>query len=195
MNTDPNETPIDVEDLRPHTFDGIQEYDKRLPNWWLWTFYLAIIYAVGYWTLGHNMGLAPDPGSALKSQMFEARTEALKNSPQMSDEKLWAMSQDAAIIGAGKQTFETTCAACHRPDLTGQIGPNLRDQQWVHGGTPLVVAKTITEGVLAKGMPAWAPILGSKKIGEVCAYIFSYHHEGEPVEIKPWVPVMPTAAQ
>ncbi len=190
----PAEASIDVADLRPHVYDGIQEYDKRLPNWWLWTFYGAIIYSAIYWTFGFNMKMAPDPGLALREKMEAAKVEALKNSPELSDEKLWAMSRDAGITAAGKATFETTCASCHRPDLLGMIGPNLRDQQWVHGGTPMVVVKTITEGVLAKGMPTWAPILGAKKIGEVSAYIMSFHKEGEPVEIKPWVPVLTPGA-
>lgn len=196
MNTtpdskDPLETPIDVEDLRPHVYDGIQEYDKRLPNWWLWTFYGAIAFSVGYWVIVHSMGLtgAANPGAAVREEIRVAKAEALKNSPELSDEKLWALSQDAATTAAGKQIFETTCASCHRPDLMGQIGPNLRDQQWVHGGKPMEVAKTITEGVLVKGMPSWAPILGPAKIGQVCAYIMSFHKPGEPIEIKPWVPV------
>ena len=30
--------------LRPHVFDDdIQEYDNRLPNWWLWSWYIFII--------------------------------------------------------------------------------------------------------------------------------------------------------
>ena len=40
--------------LRPHSFDGIHEYDKRLPNWWLWTLYGAIIYSAIYWGLYHR---------------------------------------------------------------------------------------------------------------------------------------------
>jgi cytochrome c oxidase cbb3-type subunit 3 len=182
------EEPIDVADLRPHTYDGIQEYDKKLPNWWLWTFYGAIIFSVAYWTLGHTMGLAPDPGSALRAKMREAQIEAVKSSPVLSDEKLWAMSRDSKIIAAGKLTFDATCASCHRPDLGGLIGPNLRDTEWVHGGAPMVLVQTVNEGVLAKGMPAWGPMLGQAKISEVVAYILSFHTEGEPVQIKPWIP-------
>lgn len=192
QNPDPNqlpESPIDVEDLRPHVYDGIQEYDKRLPNWWLFTLYGSIVFAIGYWTIAHTMGFAPDPGAQVTEQIRVAKSAAVKNSPELSDAKLYALSHDPAAISAGKATFDTLCVSCHKPDLTGLIGPNLKDQQWVHGGKPMDSIKTITEGIVAKGMPTWGPILGSQKIGEVTAYIFSFHQEGEPVEIKPWVPV------
>jgi cytochrome c oxidase cbb3-type subunit 3 len=194
MNDQPDpqipEPPIDVADLRPHVFDGIQEYDKHMPNWWLWTFYLAIVFSIGYWIIVHMMHVADDPGLAVEAKLRAAREAAVKNAPELSDAKLWAMSRDASVIGAGKSTFDTTCASCHRPDLAGQIGPNLKDQQWVHGGKPMELIKVINDGVLAKGMPSWTQMLGQKKISEVTAYILSFHQEGEPVEIKPWVPAI-----
>ncbi|HYI30347.1 MAG TPA: c-type cytochrome [Bradyrhizobium sp.] len=34
---------------------------------------------------------------------------------------------DAAALEAGKKIYTTNCAACHLPDGTGRIGPNLVD--------------------------------------------------------------------
>ena len=31
-----------------HSYDGIEELNTPLPRWWLWTFYLTIIWGVGY---------------------------------------------------------------------------------------------------------------------------------------------------
>ena len=73
------------------------------------------------------------------------------------------------------------------------IGPNLTDTKWIHGGKPSEAYDTITKGVLSKGMPAWGPVLGQKRITEAIAYIYSLHREGEPIEIVPSAPLTPPA--
>ena len=34
------------EPVRAHVFDGIAEYDRRLPNWWLITLYATIAFSI-----------------------------------------------------------------------------------------------------------------------------------------------------
>lgn len=78
----------------------------------------------------------------------------------VSDEALLKASKDTAAIAAGKDKYTSTCASCHGPDGGGLIGPNLTDAHWLNGdGKPMSIYKVIKEGVTAKGMPAWGPVL------------------------------------
>lgn len=175
-----------IEDvMRPHVYDGIQEYDKRLPNWWLWTLYGTIAFSFLYWAYYHTYDVGLSPIEHIETELAENRKSAERRSGVINDEHLWALSQNPAAIAAGNATFEATCASCHKPDMTGLIGPNLLDHEWIHGGTPMDALKVISEGVLTKGMPAWSSVLGQQKIAEVTAFIFSKHKPGEPVVAVP----------
>jgi cytochrome c oxidase cbb3-type subunit 3 len=188
MTPTPNQPPHE-DPLRPHTFDGIQEYDKRLPNWWLVTFYATIIFWVGYWFYYERAHLGPTQTAAMESELSKIEAAKLAAAPVVDDASLWKMSQNAVVVAAGRATFETTCASCHTKELTGAIGPNLKDHLWIHGGKPTEIYGTVNNGVLVKGMPSWGPVLGAKKVSEAVAYILSYHQQGEPIEKQDaWTP-------
>jgi cytochrome c oxidase cbb3-type subunit 3 len=184
MQPTPPEPPKDP--IRPHVFDGIQEYDNRLPNWWLYTLYLTILYAVGYWGYYEWMRIGESDTAIVDSAMAKIATERLA-SAKLDDPSLWKMSQNATFVAAGQEVFTANCVACHLASLRGKsetavaIGPDLTDQIWIHGGKPTEIYELIMKGVLTKGMPTWGPILGAKKISAVTAFILSKHHEGEPV--------------
>lgn len=121
----------------------------------------------------------PPPGFA------PAQPVASATASPPTDGLLWRMSRDPAVVSAGQAAFRSSsCGSCHGFMLTGGTGPNLIDRGWLHGGTPAQVFQTITRGVPSKGMPTWGPVLGPKRIGEIVAYIFSLHQEGEPIVVQ-----------
>ncbi len=160
-------------ELRPHSYDGIQEYDKRLPNWWLFTLYGAIVFAAGYWAYFHWTDHMTPGWVRVKSQLEALTLASLKQGGPPTGSQLYSFSKDPVIVAAGEKTYLSTCAACHGADLKGGIGQNLTDATWIHGGTPSDILNTINNGVLEKGMPQWGPLLGQKRMAEVVAYIIS----------------------
>lgn len=183
-------TPPPEDSLRPHSYDGIQEYDKRLPNWWLYTLYIMIVFWVGYWAYFEWLHVGANNVQQVNQALAKIEVDKLAANPTLDDATLWQMSRTAAFVDAGRATFNSNCVACHLASLRGKgesaaaIGPDLTDTVWIHGGRPTEVYQTITNGVLVKGMPTWGPVLGPKKIGEVVAYVFSHHKEGEPLAVE-----------
>ena len=208
MSTNPHS---DEPQLRPHTYDGIQEYDQKLPNWWLFTLYIMIVAFVIYWVGYYQMGIGRtdyEAVDAVVNQIEKAREKELES---IDDAKLWAMSKNPEVVAAGKATFMTPgmCVTCHGPDLSGTLmgaklpGLPLNDTEWKHGGKPTEIFKLVRKGApdVTKGMPAWEPTLGVKRVAEAVAFVLSFHKEGEPVTysndspLRPGGPIpMPAAA-
>jgi cytochrome c oxidase cbb3-type subunit 3 len=156
-----------------HEVDGIQEYDNRLPNWWLYTLYGAIVFAAGYWYVYQTAGVGDSPAAAYKAEVdHDLAAQAMQiKVGEATPEALVALSKDANAVALGRQVFTSTCAACHRADGGGYVGPNLTDEFWLHGGSPEKIYRTIASGVADKGMPAWQPQLGPLKTQAVAAYV------------------------
>src|SRR3954468_12654706 len=94
-------TPEPEDPIRPHVFDGIQEYDKRLPNWWLYTLYITIVFWVGYWAYFEWLHVGKTPTQVVASAMIKIESERLA-AAKLDDASLWKMSQNANFIAAGK---------------------------------------------------------------------------------------------
>lgn len=173
--------PPPEDSTRKHVYDGIAEYNKRLPNWWLFTLYIMIAYSIGYWFYYAQSGLPEEDGVRVEKEIARIQAAKMSSDIVIADSNLWSMSENAVFTDAGKATFNSLCAACHLPSLKGKsespaaIGPDLTDDEWVHGAEPVAMFEVVDEGVLAKGMPPWGAMLGTKKTAEVVAYILSYH--------------------
>lgn len=181
---------MSTEATRGHTFDGIEEFDNRLPNWWLWTFYGACIFSVVYWVYFHTVGVGDLPGEAYVVEQKEAadRLEAQLAANPVSDEMLLKLSKEPAFVAEGEKIFKdmTKCALCHKPDASGLVGPNLTDDMWVYGGKPMDIYTTILKGRqqdLAKGymggMQSWEHE-GMQFVLRATAYVLSIKNTNVP---------------
>ena len=173
--TEPIEKEGDL--LLHHDYDGIKELDNNLPPWWVYLFYITIIFGVVYLARYEIFG-ADNQEMELKKEMAQAKIdveEYLKTAPDLMDEKTVVLLTDKESLEAGKEIFTTNCAACHRADGGGQIGPNLTDAHWILGGGIKNVFHTITNGGRdGKGMVSWKTNgMKPKEIQKVASYILS----------------------
>ncbi len=178
--------------VRPYVVDGIKEYDNPMPSWWLILFYATIVFAGIYLVVVEVMDqytlekeLRDDRG-AYAAVMAEQEQQR-----QAEGGSLEEKFKDEAMIAAGKDIYMVNCSPCHGTEGQGLVGPNLTDNYWIHGGAPADIVKTVIDGVPAKGMIAWKPILGVEKVEQVSAYVYSLigteppnpkAPEGEPVD-------------
>lgn len=173
--------------LREHVYDGIQEYDQKLPNWWLFTWYITIVWFVIAWVAYYQLGRGDSDVETIEKAVAAVEEHRNKELAALDDDKLWAMSLDPKVVDAGKATYSTTCVACHAPDLSAHLagaklpGLPLNDTEWKHGASPTQILKIVRKGApdLTKGMPPWEPQLGIQRVVEVTAFLLSHHKKGE----------------
>ena len=181
--------------LRHHEYDGIQEFDQKLPNWWLFTFYIAIVFFVVWWVIYYSSSKIPTD-----QEMIVARLQQLEENKQaalaetlakLDDETLvhqWAA--DPAKVSSGETIYSTNCVACHGADLTGTMavadqkiplpGLPLTDGDWKYGAKPLEIFRIINEGTPPESaghngarMQAWGQMLTPQQVAEVTAFLIA----------------------
>lgn len=181
--------------LREHEYDGIQEYDQKLPNWWLFTFYGAIVWFVALWSLYYHTDFLKNDQQIIREKIAAIQAakmvELEKTLATLDDSKLvhqWAT--DTALVSAGEAIYLTNCSACHAADLSGTmtVGANkiplpglpLNDREWKFGGKPMEIFKLINEGSPPEStghngakMQVWGQTLNPKQIAEVTAYLIA----------------------
>ncbi|MBB5396893.1 cbb3-type cytochrome c oxidase N-terminal domain-containing protein [Mucilaginibacter sp. AK015] len=162
--------------LIAHEYDGIQELNNPTPAWFMWLFYVTIVFAFCYMLIYHVFGVGQLQYDEYKNEVAQAEVAKkiyLSKAANRVDENTVKLVHDPAVLASGKAIFKQTCAPCHGDDAQGNVGPNLTDDYWLHGGKINDIFKTIKYGVSAKGMPSWEKQLSPKQIADVANYIKS----------------------
>jgi len=166
MNGEPSAEIAELERPDGSQRDGIGEEDNAIPAWWWWGFVATILFAafyIPYYTLsGWSQVTQYEAQVAAAAARAEAARAALPDTnPFRGDE---------AAIAEGAQTFAAICAACHKPDGSGLVGPSLVDPYWKYGSSDPALFESIARGRVG-GMPAWEAQLGADKIWKVIAFM------------------------
>lgn len=161
--------------LLDHSYDGIQEFDNPMPRWWVYIFWATIVFSILYWInipgIGSGKGRIANYNREVAAAAAAESKRRAEQPAETTPEQLAALTTDPAALATGKQVFAQNCAACHRVDGGGQIGPNLTDDYWLHGAALEDIHKTVADGVLEKGMPPWSKVLKPAQLDAVVAYV------------------------
>ena len=185
--------------LREHVYDGIREHDHKLPNWWLYTLYGAIIYFLVDWGLYYKTDWFPTDEQkvvaeieAIAERREEQLAETLANLDNESLVNTWAT--DNAVVTRGETIYSQVCIGCHAGNLSATMqageqtvplpGLPLNDSEWKYGGAPLDIFKIINEGTPPDSsghngarMQAWGESYSAQQIAEVTAYLIAENPE------------------
>jgi cytochrome c oxidase cbb3-type subunit 3 len=186
FDNDPNTT--------GHVWDGIEEFDNPMPRWWLWTFYVTIIWGIGYsiaypaWPM-LSSATAGVLGYSTRAEVAAEIAAVDKANGAINAE---LASVDLNGIGAGSElqnyaiqaggaVFRTWCAQCHGSGAAGVQAsgyPNLLDDDWLWGGDMEAITATIRHGIRNEDdadarysqMPAFGDILEAEEIQQVANF-------------------------
>ncbi|MCU0419754.1 MAG: c-type cytochrome [Cyclobacteriaceae bacterium] len=160
--------------LLDHNYDGIRELDNHLPPWWKWLFYGTIAFSLVYLIVYHVTLTLPSSEQEYQAQVAEAEEQIkIFRAKNPVDENTVTLLTDAAALAEGQQLFQANCASCHLADGGGDIGPNLTDKFWIHGGGIKEVFTIVKNGVPGTNMVAWGQVLSPQNIQSVSSYVLS----------------------
>jgi len=164
-----------------HVWDeNLQELNNPLPRWWLIMFYVTIFFAIGYLALFPGLGTFKGILGWTEKGQYEEEVAAAEEQygpvfAKFAQTPIPELAKNSAAMAAGERLFVNYCAVCHGSDARGAPGfPNLRDNDWLYGGTPEQIKESILNGRESNGMIAWEAALGGEQgVNEVAEYVMS----------------------
>ncbi|SCB62326.1 cytochrome c oxidase cbb3-type subunit 3 [Rhizobium aethiopicum] len=177
-----------------HEWDGIQELNNPMPRWWIWTFYVTILWAIGYAiaypaipmiTSATNGYLGYSTRAELQQDLNLAKSSQTEFHDVIAAKTVEEIDADPALrkfaIAGGASAFKVNCAPCHGSGASGGPGfPNLNDDDWLWGGDLNAIQATISHGIRFDGdtdshsseMPPFAGVLEPIQMKQVAAFVW-----------------------
>ena len=196
------DTPTGTETVG-HEWDGIEELNTPLPRWWLWTFYITIIWSIGYmvvypaWPLlaSYTKGtFGWSSRGQLEEQLKQQAADRAPITDAIEKTALTDLSTNPQLMSAavegGRAAFKVYCVQCHGSGAAGSKGyPNLNDDDWLWGGDIDTIHTTLVDGIRYPGndmtrqsaMPAFGRdgILQAGEIRSLVAHVQAISGEGK----------------
>jgi cytochrome c oxidase cbb3-type subunit 3 len=192
--------------LENHEADGIREFDNDLPLWWFAGFIFTVLFAFAYLVYYH-VSYGPSSDAEYKQEVAAWTKEPEGGTGIAAAPVITEPLTDFASIDKGRMIFTGTannCFVCHRPDLGGQVGPNLTDDYWIHGGDLPSIMNSIRTGFPDKGMLKYGTgaKLTEEQVLQVASFIVSLKGSNppnpKPVDLareKKWIDGQPEDAE
>ncbi|MGL4767690.1 MAG: cytochrome-c oxidase, cbb3-type subunit III [Formosimonas sp.] len=168
------------EHLKPHVWDDdLQEYNHPMPRWWVFMFFGGVIAALVYFWAYPGLGTYPGYFKQTAVGDYQQDMAAAKAQHDPMYQKylqtpIEQLAKDDGAMKLGERIFQNNCAQCHGSDAAGAKGfPNLTDSDWLYGGWPQAIERTILGGRNGV-MPSQADALKSPAaINDVANYVLS----------------------
>lgn len=157
--------------LLDHEYDGIREYDNPLPGWWTKLFWLTIFFSIAYlfWsTARSDFGVMADFERDMQ-EYYDQQTEQLLALGEIDEVLLATLMKNKGAMKDAAGIFQKTCKTCHKKDGSGDIGPNLTDEYWLHGNTLMQIYAVVKDG--KNKMPAWKEKMPPINVMKMAAYV------------------------
>ncbi len=170
----------DQKETTGHVWDeDLTEFNNPLPLWWRNLFYVTLVFGVVYLLLYPGLGsfgmlLDWTQIKQYEEQMAEAEARYGPIFEKYLNQPVDEVVKDPEGLRIGERLYASYCTVCHGSDAGGVIGfPNLRDDDWLYGGTPEAIEASILNGRNGV-MPGWKAALGGDEgVEQMTAYVLS----------------------
>jgi cytochrome c oxidase cbb3-type subunit 3 len=163
-----------------HVWDeNLEELNNPLPSWWLKLFYITMVFGLIYLVLYPGLGSFPGLLGWSSADQYQREVDLADANygplfSKYSEMPIIAVAADPEAHKMGERLFVNYCSVCHGSDARGARGfPNLRDNDWLYGGSPDQIEQSILNGRNGV-MPAWKDALGGDEgVADTVQYVLS----------------------